>query len=304
MIGNWQAGSRGTVLVTGASGFLGWHVCEAAKADWDVVGTCCAHPVSIDDVDMRAVDFSNTSALAGFLADLSPDAVIHAAALSQPNACEESPELSQAVNVNATRCVATWCEQSNVPLVFTSSDLVFDGLDAPYDEAAATCPVSLYGRHKVEAERAVLDCASRGVVCRLPLMFGDRDGAPASFLGPHLQALREGMELNLFVDEYRTPVSGEVAAKGLLLALESNAVGILHLGGSERISRYELGILVSKVFGLSIGGIIPVRQSEIKMAAPRPPDVSLDSRKACALGYTTGTIVEQLVSVRDQMKQR
>jgi dTDP-4-dehydrorhamnose reductase len=102
-------------------------------------------------------------------------------------------------------------------------------------------------------------------------MFGATPPHASSFLQPFIQSLRERRELKLFVDEIRTPVSGATAAQGLLLALQ-NVQGIIHLGGRERISRYDFGHLMVEVFDLPPEGIAAARQRDVIMAAPRPPD--------------------------------
>ncbi|MEM9807664.1 MAG: sugar nucleotide-binding protein, partial [Cyanobacteria bacterium P01_D01_bin.56] len=134
----------------------------------------------------------------------------------------------------------------------------------------------------------------------MPLMFGAVPPTAQSFLQPFLQTLRDGKELKLFVDEFRTPVSGTTAAKGLLLALEK-AQGLIHLGGKERISRYDFGLLMTEVFDLPDDNLKPGRQQDVKMSAPRPPDTSLDSTKAFALGYAPGSIQEELEALCDRI---
>ncbi len=298
-----QEDPRPLLLVTGASGFLGWHICRAASASWNVIGVYCAHETSIEDVATQRLDL-RAPGLHDTLTRLQPAAVIHAAAFSQPNVCERSPDASEAVNVTATRNLAEWCGQHDVPLVYTSTDLVFDGQHPPYREDDATCPVNVYGRHKAEAEQIILEQAPRSAICRLPLMFGDRGGEPASFIGPWIDTLRKQEPLSLFVDEFRTPVSGAAAARGLMLVLTAGVTGILHLGGSERISRHAFGLKLAEVFGLSPNSIRATRLAEVQMAAPRAPDVSLDSSKAFALGYSPGTIDEQLEAVRRSMMKQ
>jgi dTDP-4-dehydrorhamnose reductase len=140
----------------------------------------------------------------------------------------------------------------------------------------------------------VLERAAKGLVCRMPLMFGGRAGKPASFIGPWFEKLTNGEELTLFDDEFRTPVSGTTAAAGLLLGVESGVNGVLHLGGAERISRYEFGVKFCNVFKFSPDLIKEVACDSIKMAAPRSRNVALDSRRAFALGYNPGTIEYQL----------
>jgi dTDP-4-dehydrorhamnose reductase len=143
------------------------------------------------------------------------------------------------------------------------------------------------------AEQKMLEEYPQTAVCRMPLMFGAATPTASSFIQPFIQTLQQGKELNLFVDEFRTPVSGTTAAKGLLLALEK-VNGLIHLGGKERISRYEFGRLLIEVFQLPAAGLKACRQEDVKMAAPRPIDVSLDSSKAFALGYQPLPLREEL----------
>lgn len=281
------------VLVTGVSGFLGWHICEAARErGWQVTGVSHTRPAEIDGVDVRRLDLCDSQAVASLLSEVEPDGVIHAAAMANPNQCEVEPEMSQAVNVNATLQLAELCRQRGVRLVFTSTDLVFDGEHAPYAEDAATGPVNIYGRHKLAAEQGVL--AAGGVVCRMPLMFGNRADKPASFIGGWFKALAAGQELTLFYDEIRTPVSGSAAAAGLLLALETDVQGVLHLGGPEPVTRYDFGLKFCEVFGYDPALIKSVPAASVTMAAPRARNVALLSERAFALGYNPGSVLDQL----------
>jgi dTDP-4-dehydrorhamnose reductase len=107
--------------------------------------------------------------------------------------------------------------------------------------------------------------------------------------------------LLLFTDEHRTPVCGRTAAKGLLLALEG-VHGIIHLGGRERVSRYEFGVMLARTFGLDESLLRRARQGDIPMLAARPPDVSLDSSRAYGLGYDPPGILEALRRMRGKFK--
>jgi dTDP-4-dehydrorhamnose reductase len=83
------------------------------------------------------------------------------------------------------------------------------------------------------------------------------------------------------------------ASQGILLALEKTT-GIIHLGGKERISRYDFGVMLAEIGNFDIGLIVPKLQQEIKFTAPRPADVSLDSSKAFSLGYSPDNIKKAL----------
>jgi dTDP-4-dehydrorhamnose reductase len=288
------------LLITGASGFLGWNLCQVAKPEWDIYGTYFSHSGKIPGVTFVKVDVKSFEELKRLFQEIKPDAVIHLAAQSSPNFCQTHPEESHAINVTASCNIAGLCADSSIPCAFTSTDLVFNGLNAPYRETDSVSPLSLYGEQKVMAEEGMLERYPQTAICRMPLMFGEAIPPGQSFLQSFIQTLREGKELKLFTDEFRTPASGTTAAKGLLLALEK-VNGRIHLGGKERMSRYEFGRLFAEVLELPEMGIKACQQKDVKMAAPRPPDVSLDSSKAFALGYAPLSLREELEALKGKV---
>ncbi len=281
------------LLVTGASGFLGWHVCQLAQQEWEVYGTYSSHAIEIPGINLLKIDLQDFEELKRIFKEVQPTAVIHTAAQSNPNYCQLHPEESYSINVTASCNIAGLCADDAIVCAFTSTDLVFNGLNAPYRETDAVCPVNIYGEQKVIAEEGMLERYPNTAICRMPLMFGMATPTAKSFIQQFIQTLREGKELSLFIDEFRTPASGTTAAQGLLLALEK-VQGRIHLGGKERLSRYEFGQLLVEVLGLPEAGLKACKQEDVKMAAPRPRDVSLDSSKAFALGYAPLALREEL----------
>ncbi len=271
------------LLVTGASGFLGGSVCQAAQATWQVFGTYQAHPVNLSGGIALKLDLTDSAALHELMTTVQPDAVIHTAALSKPNDCQDNPERSWAVNVQAALELADLCAVANIPCVFTSTDQVFGGDAAPYCETDAIAPVNLYGEHKALAEQGMRQRHEQVVVCRLPLLYGVVPHR-TSFIQPFIETLRAGGRLRLFVDETRTPAWGEDVAQGLLLGLQYPRP-YLHLGGPEALTRYEMGQILVELLQGSGPQIQPCFQAEMPMSAPRPANVALDSTLAYALGY-------------------
>ncbi|GAN32139.1 MAG: NAD(P)-dependent oxidoreductase [Candidatus Brocadia sp. AMX2] len=285
------------LLVTGASGFLGWNICQAAKNKWKTFGTVFSHPVGIAGVNIVKINLADFYELKKLFQETNPDAVIHTAANSDPNFCQIHRTESQKINVAASVHIAALCADYNIPCVFTSTDLVFNGLNAPYREEDPVCPVNFYGEQKVLAEKGMLKYHPLVAICRMALMFGISGPGAKSFIQPMTETMREGRELRLFVDEFRTPVSGKTAVSGIFLALEK-ARGLLHLGGIERISRYDFGKLLMETLNIREARLIPSRQKDVVMPAPRPPDVSLDSSKAFALGFKPFLLSEELNGLR------
>ena len=292
-----------TLLVTGASGFLGWNICQQVKSAWRIFGTFYSHSVNIPGVTLAKIDLTIFNDLKNLFRETKPAAVIHAAALSDPNFCQENHDASYRINTEAAINIAGFCSDLKIPCVFISSDLVFDGLNPPYSEEDEPSPINLYGEHKLMAELDMKKRCESVVICRMPLMFGSSGATGSSFLQPLLRQMKFGIEVNLFVDEFRTPLSGENAVEGLMIALE-RLPDLVHFGGLERISRYEFGKLVMEVFNFPNANLNPCRQQEIQMAAPRPRDVSLSNAKALHLGFQPDAIKESLERLKADVDQK
>ena len=285
------------LLVTGASGLLGWHLARIASASRDVVAAGGRHAPELSPASCVQLDLTDTEATHAALDTYSPSAIIHCAAQSKPNDCEEDPEGSYAINVTASAHLAQAAADRNIPFAFTSTDLVFDGLDGNYDEIATPNPVNRYGQQKLEAEQAILSIYPGAAVCRCPLMYGIPSPHATSFLGFMLQALDNKEPCKLFSDEFRSVADVEDVAQGLLQAIDSGWSGLLHLGGPERVSRYDIGLILARHTGAASDLFTPLTQAELQMTAPRPPDVSLNSSKAFGLGYTPQHVEDGLQRV-------
>ena len=288
------------LLITGANGFLGWNICRLAKGRWHLFGTVYSNQVEIPKVTTTRIDLTDYSELKRLFKEVRPDAVIHTAAASDPNDCQVNPDVSYAINVEASVNIALLCSDYMIPYVYTSTDLVFDGLKAPYQESDPVCPVNVYGEHKALAEERILNAYPQSAVCRISLMFGLSGPVAKSFIQPMLLAMKEGRELRLFVDEFRTPLSAATAVAGLFLALDK-VRGIIHLGGKDRISRHDFGKLMQRIFKFENAKIRPCKQDQIYMPALRPTDVSLDSSKAAALGFRPLPLIEELQNIYESL---
>jgi dTDP-4-dehydrorhamnose reductase len=171
-------------------------------------------------------------------------------------------------------------------LVHVSTDLVFGG-DAPraegFCEDDPAAPISEYGRTKLAGERALLAACPEALVVRLPLCW-DEHGAGCGAGTPLLEAVRKGEAPSLFTDEWRTPLHVGEAAEMLARCLRLRAHGLLHLGGPERITRYELGLSLLIASGLAPDAararIHGGTRAEAGLEETRPGDVCLDSSRA------------------------
>lgn len=284
------------ILVTGASGFLGWNLYQQRPADAEWLGTFHHHAVQFPGVSTFPIDLTIAEDVSALFREVKPDIVIHAAAISDANWCEQHPSASHKINVEASVHIANLCKQGGCRFVLVSSDLVFDGTDAPYLPEAIPNPVSLYGKQKASAEHQIRMIYPESTIARVPLMYGANGPASTNHLSNLLDKWRRGEAIALFTDEFRTPADGGSVARGLYLAHQFPGE-VLHLGGPERISRFDFGLQVAASFGLPIDQLKPLKQADLQLPAPRPQDVSLDSSLAFAKGYRPGPIVKTLLGL-------
>lgn len=208
-----------------------------------------------------------------------PSMIIHCAAMSKSTECASAPLLAHQVNVEATRRLASLA--ANIPFLFISTDLVFDGRRGSYTEADPVNPLSVYAETKVAAEKFVLE-NPRHTVVRTSLNAGHSPTGDRGFNEEIKRAWKQGRNLTFFTDEYRSPLFAEVTAKGIWELLQRGEPGLYHLSGSERLSRYEIGKLLAALWP-ELNPRFQAGSLQAYSGPPRAPDTSLNCLKIQAL---------------------
>ncbi len=263
--------SRPLVWITGAGGLIGSHLARTAAqhaSQWNV------SPLTRD-----VVDLCDHAAVTRLFATEQPRIIIHCAAMSRIADCEANPERAEAVNVRATRHL---CELgAEIPLLFLSTDLVFDGLKGGYVEGDQVGPVNRYAETKVRAESHVLENPRHSVV-RLSLNAGVSPAGDKSFTEDMRRAWERGQTLSLFTDEFRNPLHAHVTSRAIWELAHSNRPGLYHLGGSERLSRWEIGQLIAARWPELQTRMTPASLKDYR-GPRRSPDTTLDCSKLQSL---------------------
>jgi len=292
------------ILVTGASGFLGYHlvhhlVGEAQLPPHSIFGTWCSASVDLAPATGYRLDLRDADAVRSLLADLSPTHVVHTAAMSQTGDCERDPDAAYESNVAATANLVGACEglAQKPHLCHISTDLVFDGTMGNYSEEDAPNPIQVYGTTKLAAEEQVRVYNGQWCILRSALIYGPATPNRSSFLQWMLQGLRAG-NASLFCDEYRTPIFVDDLCAAIYCLCKQRQTGLFHCGGSERLSRWEFGCRVADAYGLEAprGGLT---RAAAGMESSRAGDVSLELtrlREATSLSPTP--LAEALIKIR------
>ena len=254
-------------IITGAAGLIGQYLLRSAPRwapEWTVEG-----------LTRTQLDLTDHSSVSSAFQRFNPQLVIHCAALSRTKDCEHDPEKARRVNVDATTLLAQLAR--NTRFIFLSSGEVFDGSAGWHDESAQPNPINVYGRTKLEAERVVLQNPSHTVV-RIVLTAGKSDHGDRSFVEDMSRAARAGKNVILYVDEFRCPLPAGVIARALWELVKHDKPGLYHLGGGERLSRWEIGELLLPWYP-ELRGRLVKGSSRNHTGAPRPIDLSLNCGK-------------------------
>ena len=255
------------IWITGAGGLIGNALVQTAPAFAPAF-----QAVGLTRSQLELTDFAAVRAL---FQKERPAAVIHCAALSRSPACEANPGLARKLNVEVPAMLAQLAAE--IPFVFFSSDLVFDGATGNYDESAAVNPLSVYAQTKVAGERLVLSNPNH-IVVRTSLNGGRSPTRDRGFNEQLRQTWEEGKTATLFTDEFRSPIAAVVTARAVWELLSQKQTGVYHIAGGERLSRWQIGQLLAARHP----ELCPkIKAASLKdyQGAPRAPDTSLNCAK-------------------------
>ena len=278
------------ILITGATGLLGRSLAKCLEDKGTVTGVGHSNPTgSLVSADLREADV-----LESLLMDTRPDVVVQSAAYRDPDFCEAHPEEARRLNLAP---VEHFCEllPESVPLLFISSDYVFDGGAAPYDEGDGRHPVNEYGRLKVMAEDLVLR-RDRGLVLRIPLLIGAGPTWETSgFIYKTLAKIQDPSPSSLDDTGVRFPTWIEDVAYAASHLQRTGAAGAYHYSALEGGTKYQWARELADLTGLSMNHIAPDREGSSTRAA-RPGDTQLAVDKIRRTGLNRFTPFRQVAA--------
>ena len=268
------------LLVTGGSGFLGWNLVKYAAKSYDTYFTYCQHPIRIPGCQEYHLNLQEPEKIEEILEEIQPEVIIHTAALSNADVCENRRSMAYDINVTATSRLAECAEDFGAKFVYISTDLVFDGQQGNYRETDIPKPCNYYGETKLHGEKVVKESVSDYLIVRLSLMYGKSHEKTTCFSDWIREGLEQQQTVKLYTDQFRTPLLVNEAVRIILKLLETEVTQeVFHLGGQERLNRYEFGKKFAKAFGYDEQYLQPVTMQEVELSAKRGSDCSLNTQK-------------------------
>jgi len=293
------------ILYTGANGLLGQKISAAtpqysnhaflatARGENRTKNLGTASYVSMDITDRQGIE--------NVLSEFRPDVIIHGAAMTHVDECEQHKELAYNLNVVGTQNIVDAAKELGVHVVHISTDFIFDGQDGPYNEEGIPNPLSYYGETKLQAEHIVQTVDSWSIL-RTVLVIGIAEDLSRSNIVLWAKgALEKAQPIRVVDDQFRTPTLAEDLAQGALLAATQRAQGIFNISGPDFMSIYELVESVAEHFGLSMATVTRVDSSTLNQPAVRPPRTGFNISKAVEnLGYRPHSFKEALEIIAQQ----
>lgn len=249
------------IIVTGANGFTGQHLCITLAGKGFEVHAVARGPQRIavhKGITYHNVELTSVRSVLRVFEQVSPDVVIHTAAMSKPDECDKNRVSCLMHNVEATRYLVEASRHFPVHFIHFSTDFIF-GENGPHREDDPPAPLNFYGESKLMAEQLVADSGLIYTIVRPVFIYGPVwEGMRPSFIHWVKNKLEAGETIQVVTDQLRTPTYVYDLCAGVEQILMFRKQGIYHLAGKDILSPYDMAVTVAKVLDLNQQLIIPV----------------------------------------------
>ena len=274
------AGAAKLTLVTGANGLVGSRIVARLQDSGAAVVAVGRGPRrAAGNFEYLDLDLRVPEKLAELIESLRPSGVIHAAAMTDVDACEKDPLDAWMLNVRAVEAAALACRCFSARLTALSTDYVFDGEKGDYLEDDAPNPRGVYARTKRAGEEAALLLAPDVALCRVAVIYSGYQTLRRTFASSAAESLRKGQPVKAFLDQVVTPTLADNAAEMVIGVHRSGAQGIFHCAGASAVTRVEFCRALARKLGADEALVEPVRLADLRLPAPRPLRSSLRTDK-------------------------
>ncbi|NVJ84859.1 MAG: SDR family oxidoreductase [Algoriphagus sp.] len=287
-------GSKKRIFITGANGLLGQKLIYRLleKGDFEIIasgrGPCRLKEKSFEYVSL---DIEDEEAVKKTLEKYHPDIIIHGAAMTHVDVCEQNQEACYRANVLATKYLLDASQHFQPHFIFVSTDFIFSGNKGPLTEEEDPDPVNYYGQTKLDAEELVRYSNLKWTIARTVLVFGISPGLSRTNIVLWVkESLEQGKTIQVVNDQFRTPTLAEDLAEGCILIAEKGAEGVFNISGPDFLTPYEMAIETADFFGLDKSLIQETDSTRFVQPAKRPLRTGFIIEKARKeLGYEPKT---------------
>lgn len=277
-------------FITGGSGLLGERIATVADSEHELILSHNSNPRE----NTIQCDITDEDEVKNVVGRQKPDVIIHCAAMTNVDLCEDKVDDAYNINANATGYLAKAAEDINAKIIYVSTDFVFDGEKGNYKEDDAVNPLGIYAKSKYQGEVQLQEFSTNWAIARVSVLYGWHERM--NFTSWIVDELRKENEINIVTDQINSPTYADNAAEAMFEIAHQDKNGIFHTAGNDLISRYDFSRLVAECFDLDENLINPITSENFVQKAPRPRDSSLNvSKIEKKLGFKMETCKESLM---------
>jgi len=269
-------------LVTGAAGLLGQHLIARLQGRYKIDAIDIAeNPFQLNpNLTYHRTGLTEPDAMNPLFAKDPPEIIFNCAAYTDVDGCEKHKDMALELNVGIVMKLLNF---QFGKIVQFSTDYVFNGQSGPYSEDDDVDPIGYYGETKLESERILLSSGAKCLIVRTNVLFGNGKNIRPNFITWLIEKLGAGDKLRIVTDQFNNPIHADNLAETSIEAAESDVLGILNLGGSSYLSRYDMAVKTADYIGADTGLIEPIATSDLGQTARRPLRGGLKIDKALKL---------------------
>lgn len=261
------------ILVTGATGQLGYDVCRALEV----------RNIEYLGVSTPNFDLTDKVSVATCIHTYRPDAVIHCAAYTKVDLAEDEQARCMAVNGEGTRNIALACRDTLAKLVYPSTDYVFPGKGKrPYETGDAVGPLNVYGVSKLAGEQAVQEILEKHFIVRISWVYGQNGN---NFIKTMMKLGQKQKEVSVVGDQVGSPTYTVDLAPLLCDMVQTNHYGVYHATNEGTCSWAELAEETFQVLRKAVM-VHSISTAQYAARALRPLNSRLSKRSLDAAGFT------------------
>ena len=260
------------VLVTGVNGQLGH----------DIVEECQKRNIEAIGVDVKEMDITNVNQVNEVITETKPDAIIHCAAWTAVDKAEDEVEQCRKVNRDGTKHIVDVCEKLDLPLMYFSTDYVFDGQgEEPWNEYDERHPLNVYGQTKYEGELEV-ERLKKHFIIRISWVFGINGH---NFIKTMLRLGKERGEVSVVNDQIGSPTYTYDLARLCVDMIQTKEYGTYHATNEGICSWYEFACEIFKQAKMDVI-VHPVDSTQFPTRAIRPKNSRMNKTELDKHGFT------------------
>jgi dTDP-4-dehydrorhamnose reductase len=275
------------VLITGSTGLLGTHLIKQVPRGIEVFGTVHDYKKTVKhpQVSYRNIELKDSDSVAKVFKKVKPDIVIHTAAHTSVDFCENNQEETHKTNIEGLQNILTEAKKYNSKIIFCSTNMSYDGNEPPYSEESVQNPGSYYGKTKVQGEELIINSGVEYTIVRLMTMYGwNWQPARKNMITMSIDKLSNQQQLWMTNDVFNNLLYVGQAADFFWKIVKKPKVTKnqkFNIAGAECTNRYVAVMELCKIFKLDDTLVTEVSSDYFKGSeVPRSPNTCFDTAKA------------------------